>query len=208
MAFFLERPAITALKRWAFTSGELMALEKSNNAFSANLYLDGLPVVLNQQRLEKSLQATRITARERLDAETGLADPREISFITLADHEGDEPLRLKFAPEGNHYRISIALAGVLDGAHLSIESQTHNLLVNHNAGPEYFSIRTVRAAKALPGDIAGGPAYIELSSEPNNRPMYLSVQGGLSTFLNVDPNITKHNAFNNRPAKFVIKVIK
>jgi hypothetical protein len=185
-----------------------MSLEKNINAFIANLYLNGLPVVLNQQRLQQRLQETRITGRARLDAETGLADPRETSFITLADHEDDEPLSLKFVPHGSHYTVSIALEGEFDGARLSIESKTHNLLASKSAGSEFFSIRTVRVAKALLSDIASGPAYIELCSEPNNKPLYRNVEAEMSTFLNVDPNVSGHNAFNNKPAIFVIRVLK
>jgi hypothetical protein len=89
-----------------------MALATINNqAFTAHLYLDGRPVVLNQQRLQQVLRDLRITNGEKLDAEVGLADSRVSSFITLAEHENDEPLLLKFDPEGNEYAISLELAG-------------------------------------------------------------------------------------------------
>ena len=52
--------------------GSSMSLAKVNNeSFSANLYLDGLPVVLNQQRLQQTLRHKRITQGEKLDAEVG-----------------------------------------------------------------------------------------------------------------------------------------
>lgn len=80
--------------------GSSMSLAKVNNeSFSANLYLDGLPVVLNQQRLQQTLRHKRITQGEKLDAEVGLADSRTSALITLADDEDDAPLLLKFVPE-------------------------------------------------------------------------------------------------------------
>ncbi len=189
--------------------GNFMSLEKTNNpTFTAHLYLDGRPVVLNQQRLQQALREPRITNAEKLDAEVGLADSRVSSFITLADHEDDEPLLLKFVPEGNEYVISLELAGTFKGARLFVENKTHNLLVSTSAPVQYFSISTYGASKASFSNIESGPAYLELISEPANRPLYRHVSSGMSTFVDADPNRTGHNAFNNKPATFVIKVIK
>ncbi|WP_150650632.1 hypothetical protein [Pseudomonas fluorescens] len=182
--------------------------EKTNQTFTAHLYLDGRPVVLNQQRLQQSLRDLRITKGEKLDAEVGLADWRVSSFITLADHENDAPLLLKFVAQGDEYAINLVLAGAFDGARLFIEDKTHNLLASTHAPTQSFSISTPAATRASLRHLESGPAYLELISEPNDRPLYRNVSSGMSTFLDADPNVTGHNAFNQKPAKFVIKVIK
>jgi hypothetical protein len=189
--------------------GNLMSLANINsNAFTAHLYLDGRPVVLNQQRLQQVLRDLRITQSEKLDAEVGLADLRVSSFITLADHEEDKPLLLKFVPQGDQYAISLVQSGTFDGARLFIEDKTHNLLASTSAPAQYFSFSTYGVSKASLRHIEPGPAYLELISEPNDKPLYRNTSSGMSTFLNKDPNQTEHNAFNNKPAKFVIKVLK
>ncbi len=189
--------------------GSSMSLAKVNNeSFSANLYLDGLPVVLNQQRLQQTLRHKRITQGEKLDAEVGLADSRTSALITLADNEDDAPLLLRFVPEGNCYAIQVIHPGVFDGARLFIEDKTHNLLVSTSAPAQLYSISTYGVAKASLSNIASGPAYIELNSEPKDKPLYRQVSDGMSKFLDANPNGTGHNAFNPKPARFVISVLK
>lgn len=189
--------------------GNCMSLAKINNkSFTANLYLDGFPVVLNQQRLQQTLRHKRITQGEKLDAEVGLADSRTSSFITLADHEDENPLLLKFVPEGNRYAIKLVHPGVFDGARLFIEDRTHNVLVSTSAPTQFFSISTYGVPKASLSNIASGPAYIELNSEPKDKPLYRQITDGMSKFLDADPNVTGHNAFNHKPARFVINVLE
>ncbi|MDM8192938.1 hypothetical protein EVS84_22710 [Pseudomonas koreensis] len=186
-----------------------MSLAKINNkAFTANLYLDGRPVVLNQQRLQQVLRDKRITLGEKLEAEAGLASLRTSSFITLADHEDDDPLVLKFVPQGDCYAVHLVHPSAFDGARMFIEDKTHNLLASTSATAQYFSISTYGAPKASLNDIASGPAHIELNSEPKDKPLYRQVSSGMSSFLDTDPNVTGHNAFNNKPARFVIKVLE
>ncbi|SDT54438.1 hypothetical protein [Pseudomonas granadensis] len=190
-----------------------MSINKVNiKTFNAHLYLDGRPVVLNQQRLQKLLDQPRITKGEQLEAEVGLADTRVASFITLADHEDDEPLLLKFVPQGDHYEISLVHTGAFAGARLYIEARTHNLLASTRAA-QHFSISTYGVPEASLGDFEAGPAHLELSSiaadgKSKSKPLYRNVSGGMYSFLDEDPNLTRHNAFNNKPATFVIKVVR
>lgn len=189
--------------------GNPMSLAKINNkSFTANLYLDGRPVVLNQQRLQQVLRDKRITLGEKLEAEVGLASLRTSSFITLADHEDDDPLVLEFVPQGDCYAVHLVHAGAFDGAQMFIEDKTHNLLASTSAAEHYFSFSIYGVRKAALNDIASGPALIELNSEPKDRPLYRHLSDGMSSFLDADPNGTGHNAFNNKPARFVIKVLK
>lgn len=185
-----------------------MSTNKSDNvAFTANLYVNGLPVVLNQQRLKQRLRDSRITQREKLDTEVALADARESSFITLADHEDDKPLLLKFTPQGDSYAINIVLRGVNDGARLVIESRTHNLLVSRHEQSEFFSISKTGVMRATLGELEVGPTYIELASESNKKPLYRDTVNRMNIFKSVEPNVTGHIAYNNKPVVFVFKLI-
>ncbi|WP_434766837.1 hypothetical protein [Pseudomonas triticicola] len=180
----------------------------NTKAFTANLYLDGRPVVLNEQRLKEILLAPRITQNEKLDAEVGLADLRVASHITLAEHEDHPPLLLHFTPHGEKYAISMAHSGAFDGARLFIEDITHKLLASTSAPVQYFTMSTFGVNKASLSHVEAGPVYVGLNSEPNYKGIYRDTSGGISTFMNVDPNDTGHNAFNNKYARFVIRVIK
>jgi hypothetical protein len=189
--------------------GDSMSSAKINKkAFTANLYLDGRPVILNEQRLQEILRAPRITQGERLDAEVGLADLRVASHITLADHEDHPPLLLNFIPHGESYAISVANSGAFDGARLFIEDKTHQLLASTSAPVHYFSMSTFGINKASLSHIEAGPVYVGLNSEPDYKGIYRDSRDGMTTFMDVDPNTTGHNAFNNKYARFVIKEIK
>ena len=181
--------------------------KKENKSFTANLYVDGLPVVLNLQRLRLRLRDPRITRREKLDVEAALADNRETSFLTLADHEDDKPLLLTFTPHGDSFAITIALRGVHDGARLVIESSTRNVLAGQEERGELFSISKAGLLRAVSSDLEPGPLYIGIESESNKKPLYRSTADRMSIFKSVDPNITGHNAFNNKPVTFVLKII-
>jgi hypothetical protein len=179
----------------------------NNKAFTANLYVKGLPLVLNQQRLKLRLRDPRITRREQLDVEVALADSSGSSFVTLADHEDDKPLLLKFVPRGDNYIVTVVLRGIYDGWRLKIEGGTHHLSVSDDAQSGYFSIRKNGAPKARFADLAAGPSYIHLVSEVNKHALYRAEEGGKIIFKDVDPNLTGHDAFNNEPATFVLKII-
>ncbi|MFG6207002.1 hypothetical protein [Pseudomonas retamae] len=190
-----------------------MSITKVNSkTFNAQLYLDGRPVVLNQQRLQKVLGQLRITKSEQLEAEVGLADTRVASFITLADHEDDEPLLLKFVPQDDDYEITLVQTGSFANARLFIEAVTHNLLASTSAVAQRFSLRTFGVPKSSLAEIEAGPAHLELSRKADDKnsqskPLYRYVSDGMVTFVDEDPNQTRHNAFNNKPATFVIKVV-
>ncbi|MFH0020982.1 hypothetical protein ACFZAC_05165 [Pseudomonas fluorescens] len=190
-----------------------MSITKINSkSFNAHLYLDGRPVVLNQQRLQKVLGQPRITKGEQLEAEVGLADSRIASFITLADHEDDDPQLLKFVPQGDDYEITLVQTGAFANARVFIEPVTHNLLASTSAVAQCFSLRTFGVPKISPANIEAGPAHVELSRKADDRnskskPLYRYASDGMVTFVDEDPNQTRHNAFNNKPATFVIKVI-
>ncbi|WP_332768434.1 hypothetical protein [Pseudomonas koreensis] len=191
-----------------------MSIAKINSkTFTAHLYLDGRPVVLNQQRLQKVLGQPRITKGEQLEAEVGLADTRVASFITLGDGEDDDPLLLKFVPQGDDYEITLVQTGAFANARLFIEAVTHNLLASTSAVAQRFSARTFGVPKNSLADIEASPAHLELSRKTDDKnskskPLYRYVSDGMVTFVDEDPNETRHNAFNNNPATFVIKVVE
>lgn len=184
-----------------------MSIENNNSAFMANLYVNGLPVVLNQQRLEQRLQDPRITRRERLDVEVALVDRNATSYLTVADHEDETPLLLKFALQGRGYVLRTILRGAYDGFYITIEGGTHHLSVSDTAGASYFSISKHAVENAKFDDLQAGPAYVQLVSKRNGEAVYMANNGGKKYFMDVDPNPTGHDAFNHAPVSFVLKLV-
>lgn len=185
-----------------------MSLENQSNAFTANLYVNGMPLVLNQQRLKIRQRDPRITKRERLDVEVALASNDSASILTLADHEDDKPLLLKFVPEADKYEIVVVLRGVYGGNTLKVNAETHHLYVSEGSQGSGFSMRKFGAERAVFDDLGTGPVYIQLVSELNGRPLYLARDKGGLHFKDVDPNNSKHDAYNNEPVNFVIKIVE
>lgn len=183
-----------------------MVMEE-NKTFTANLYVNGLPLVLNQQRLKTRLSDPRITRREQLDVEVALSDRGTSSIITLADHEDDTPLLFKFVPRGDGYAVTVVLRGAYEGWCLKIEADTHHVSVSDKADSDFFSISKHGVPKARFTDLDPGPSYVYIVSEANGRALYRAEESGKIIFKNVDPNRTGHDAFNNKPATFVLKVI-
>jgi hypothetical protein len=183
-----------------------MSLMNNNNEFTANLYVNGLPLVLNQQRLKLRLRDPRITRRERLEVDIALADSESPKTVTIADHEDDKPLLLKFVPEGGKYIVQAVLRGAYDGFQLKIVAGTHHLTVTDSVG-SYFSIRKRGVERAVYKDFDAGPVYVHLVSADNGRALYRADDNGRIHFKNVDPNITGHNAYNNDPVDFVLKIV-
>jgi hypothetical protein len=181
---------------------------EENKTFTANLYVNGLPLVVNQQRLKTRLSDPRITRREQLDVEVALADRGASSIITLADHEGDSPLLFKFVPHGDNYAVTVVLRGTYEGWRLKIEADTHHVSVSDKAESDFFSISKHGAPKAGFADLVPGPSYVYIVSEVNGRALYRAEDGGKIIFKNIDPNRTGHDAFNNKPATFALKVIQ
>lgn len=184
-----------------------MSLENQSNAFTANLYVNGMPVVLNQQRLKLRLRDPRITRRERLDVEVALASHDSASILTLADHEDDKPLLLKFVPKAGKYEVLAVIRGAYEGSRLTVDAGTHHLYMNGGLEGSSFSIRKHGVERAGFDDLVAGPVYVQLVSELNSRPLYLADDKGKVHFKDVDPNATKHDAFNNAPVNFVIKIV-
>ncbi|WLI13293.1 MULTISPECIES: hypothetical protein [Pseudomonas] len=184
-----------------------MSLENQSNAFTANLYVKGIPVVLNQQRLKVRQLDPRMTRRERLDVEVALASNDSASTLTLADHEDDKPLLLKFVPKADKYEIVAVLRGVYGGNSLKVNPETHHLYVSNGSQGSEFSICKYGVERAVFDDLGNGPVYIQLVSELNGRPLYLAGDKGDLHFKDVNPNNTKHDAYNNEPVNFVIKIV-
>lgn len=184
-----------------------MSLENQSSAFTANLYVNGTPVVLNRQRLKLRLRDPRITRRERLDVEVALASDDSTSILTLADHEDDKPLLLKFVPKAGKYEVLAVIRGTYEGGHLTVSTGTRHLYMNSGSEGARFSIRKHGVDQASFDDFAAGPGYVQLVSELNGRPLYLANDKGKVHFKDVDPNTSKHDAFNNDPVNFVIKIV-
>ncbi|WP_339451541.1 hypothetical protein [Pseudomonas sp. EA_5y_Pfl2_R50] len=185
----------------------MSSIKINNQPFSVNLYVDGLPVVLNQQRLKLRLRDPRITRRERLDVEVALASREGSDFLTLADHEDDKPLLFRLIPQGNKYAIKTILKGDLDEGYLAISQSTRHVFVSDVAQSSQFTLLKHGVESARFSDLGNGPCYVCLATEGVN-PLYVTDESGKRYFKDIDPNATEHDAFNNTPVAFVLKVIE
>jgi hypothetical protein len=182
-----------------------MSINSNNNvSFSANLFLDGRPVVLNQQRLKSRLRDPRLTRRERLDTEVSLASGDGANFLTLADHEDDKPLLLKFVPKDDGYAVMTILKGEYDERFLSLAQGARHVLAGEERNNQ-FSLSSNKTAAFSFADLQKGPSYVHLNVA--GRVLYLGLEDGKHYFQDSDPNATGHDAFNGKPAVFVIKVV-
>lgn len=182
-------------------------MENQSSAFSANLYVNGLPVVLNQQRLRARLRDLRITQRERLDIEVALASSDGTEYLTLADHEDDKPLLLKFVPQGKSYSVMAVLKGAYDGSYLDIKPQAHQLIARSGFPGAGFTIAKYGVENANFSDLENGPSYVYLRSAADDKALYLANDKGKLHFKDVDPNVSRHDAYNNKPVTFVLKTL-
>ena len=175
------------------------------DAFTANLFFQGRPVVLNQQRLKLRLRDPRLSRRERLDVEVALADSESASVLTVADHEDDKPLLLKFVPKANHYAVMTILKGEYDERFLSINAKTRHVFTGDERNSE-FSLSKGTIPSARFSDLDGGASYIHLAAAESL--VYITSNKSNRYFMNAEPNKTKHDAFNNTPALFVLKIVE
>lgn len=182
-----------------------MSINSNNNvSFSANLFLDGRPVVLNQQRLKSRLRDPRLTRRERLDTEVSLASGDGANFLTLADHEDDKPLLMKFVSMDDGYAVMTILKGEYDERFLSIAQGARHVFAGNDRN-SLFSLSTSKTAAASFTDLQKGPSYVHLGVA--GRLLYLGLEDGKHYFKDADPNATGHDAFNGKPAVFVLKIV-
>ncbi|MBT9267444.1 hypothetical protein KKQ10_21410 [Pseudomonas sp. MG-9] len=178
----------------------------NNNSFTVNLYVDGLPVVLSQQRLKQRLRDSRIIRRERLEVEAALASREGSDFLTLADHEDDKPLLLRFTPQGDKYVIQTILKGDYDQGYLAISQSARHVFVGDVAQGSQFTLVKHDVENARFSDLDKGPCHVALAAKGRNA-IYLASENGRRYFKDVDPNMSQHDAFNNTPVTFILKVI-
>ncbi|KAE9645518.1 hypothetical protein [Pseudomonas sp. PB106] len=182
-----------------------MSINSNKNAsFLANLFLEGRPVVLNQQRLKSRLRDPRLTRRERLDTEVSLASGEGVNYLTLADHEDDKPLLFKFVPKDNGFAVMTILKGEYDERFLSVAQGTRHVVAGDDRN-NLFSLSNGKTTAANFTDLQKGPSYVHLGVA--GRLLYLGLEGGKHYFKDADPNATGHDAFNGTPAVFVLKIV-
>lgn len=197
-----------------------MSFEGRADVFTAHLYINGYPLVLNQQYLQTKLLNKRLTAEQRVEFEAGLADKVFPRFVTLADYDDDAPLLFQFVSVGEKkYEVYAKLPGKYDGWRLAIDQQGRHLEVTDEAALSTFSLIREGAERALYKDFGPGPSQVILVSEERQSGMYLARSNYRdkhgSTLKNdyrniivdVNPNFTGHDAFNGRVAKFLLKVV-
>jgi hypothetical protein len=103
--------------------------------------------------------------------------------------------------------VLAVIRGAYEGGHLTVNVGTRHLYMNSGSEGARFSIRKHGVDQASFDDFAAGPGYVQLVSELNGRPLYLANDKGKVHFKDVDPNVSKHDAFNNDPVNFVIKIV-
>ena len=185
----------------------MSSIKINSNSFTVNLYVDGLPVVLNQQRLKQRLRDVRITRRERLEVEVALASREGSDFLTLADHEDDKPLLFRLVPQGDKYTIQTILKGDYDEGYLAISKSARHVFVGDVVQSRQFTLVKHDVESARFSDLDKGPCYVALAVDGRDA-IYLAHDNDKRYFKDIDPNMTKHDAFNNNPVTFVLKVIE
>lgn len=175
-----------------------------NASFTANLFLQGLPVVLNQQRLKLRLRNPRLTRHERLDNEIALASVSGSNFLTLADNEDDKPLLLRFIPKDGKYAVKTILKGEYDEHFLGLAPDTKRVIASAERGAQVSLSNSKNVAVGF-ADLQRGPAHVYVGVA--GHLLFQGLEDGERFFKDSDPNNTGHNAFNNEPARFVLKVI-
>ncbi|WP_166216775.1 hypothetical protein [Pseudomonas atagonensis] len=179
----------------------------NSNSFTVNFYLDGLPVVLNQQRLKLRLRDSRITRRERLDVEVALASPDGSGFLTLADHEDDKPLLFRLIPKGDRFSVMTILKGEYDEGYLTISNDARHIVVRDASQSSQFTLSIPGVQNAKFSDLDKGPVNVVLAAG-GSKAIYHAQDNGKHHFKDVEPNTTGHDAYNNKPALFVVKIVE
>lgn len=200
---------------------DVVSFDDSEAAFTAHLFINGYPLVLNQQYMQTRLLNKRLTTEERLGLEAGLVDRDTPRFVTVANFDDDVPLSFQFVSVGNRkYELYAKLPGKYNGWRLSIDSGARHLVVSDGAVSSTFSLMIEGRGRADRSEFLPGPSQVVLVSDERNSGMYLTRSNyrdkhgstGRNSYsdiiVDVNPNVTGHHAFNGRVANFVLKIIK
>jgi len=180
--------------------------EEKNAAFTGHLFVEGLPLVVNYQVMEQRLNDPRITNVQRLSAEVSLNDEAVSRIVTLADHDDAEPLLIEFVPEGQgRFVLKVRTMGRYFNWRLRIDQNSRHLLLDESVG-SHFKMETYAGKLRSLGDLPSNPASVVVVSAERDAGLFLDeTKEGLKYFMDKSPNTTGHDAYNSRPATFVLK---
>lgn len=175
--------------------------------FTAKLYLQGRALVLNEQRLRARKKFSRLTLGQRLDIEAHLADPAISTLVTLADHDDDKALLLRFNPVGSEYIIKVSAEGIYNGWHLNVDERTGELYVAQDTAPDYFKLLHQDNDALVNLPIGASIFYARLRSKRTGECLFLSKTLETPTFSAVD-NAKGDYIHKNEIRKFVVKIVQ
>lgn len=200
---------------------DVAPFDDSRSAFTAHLFINGYPLVLNQQYMQARLLNKRLTTEERLGLEAGLVDRDIPRYVTVASFDDDVPLSFQFVSMGNRkYELYAKLPGKYNGWRLSIDSDARHLVVSDGPVSSTFSLMVDGRGRADRSEFLPGPSQVVLVSDERNSGMYLARRnyrnkhGSTSKnsysdiIVDVNPNVTGHHAFNGRVAEFVLRIVE
>ncbi|SEM95103.1 hypothetical protein SAMN04487857_107174 [Pseudomonas sp. ok272] len=200
-----------------------MSAELAEFDFAAQLFVNGYPLVLNQQHLEQRLLDKRITMKERLQVEADLRDREEPRFVTVAAHEDDEPLIFMFIAVGDRrYELYAKLPGKYDGWRLRMDPGIRYMKVDNGATAALFSLVGIAGERLGFEDLKAGHASVVLVSEERLSGVYVTrtnfrdkdilPSSKLLEFkhilVDINPNFTGHDAFNGEVATFILRLVE
>lgn len=201
-----------------------MSAQLAEFDFSAQLFVNGYPLVLSHQYLQQRLLDKRITTQERLQVEAELLEREAPRFVTVAAHEDDAPLVFEFRAVGEkRYELGIRLPGKYDGWRLRMDPSVRYMKVDDSATSALFSLNGVEGERLSLEDLKEGHASVVLISEERQSGVYLTrtnfrnkymdpsvvaTKDFKQIFVDINPNYTGHDVFNGRVATFIIKVVE
>jgi len=182
-------------------------MSATDNGFTAKLYLQGRALVLNEQRLRARKKLFRLTLGQRLDIEAHLADPVISTLVTLADHDDDKALVLRFTPVGSEYIIKVSAEGAFNGWHFNVDERTGELNIAKDTAPDYFKLLHQDNDALVNLPIGASIFYARLSSKRTGECVFLSKTMETPTFSAVDKAKGDY-VHKNEPRKFVVKIVQ
>jgi hypothetical protein len=189
--------------------------------FSACLFVNGFPLVLNVQHMEQRLLDKRITMAERLQIEAELMDKDLPRFVTVAAHEDDEPLLFDFVVAGDKvYELYAKVPGKYDGWRLRMAPKGRHMTVADSPTDALFSLIGREGVRLGFEEVVAGYLSVVFVSEERQSGIYLATTNYRDQYpdvkrpdvkkilVDINPNFTGHDAFNGSVATFVLKVVE
>lgn len=163
--------------------------------------------MLNEQRLRARKKFPRLTLGQRLDIEAHLADPDISTLVTLADHDDDKALLLRFIPVGNYYIIKVNAEGAFNGWHFNIDGRASELNIAKDTAPDHFELLHQDNSTLVNLPTGASIFYARLNSKRTGECLFLSKTLETPIFSAVDKAKGDY-IHKNEIRKFVVKIVQ